>query len=44
MKFIAALSALVFLTACNTIQGIGQDMVVLGDTLENAATDNEAQE
>jgi len=37
MKYILAIVALLAITGCNTIQGIGQDIEALGSGLEEAA-------
>lgn len=42
-KFILALIALVTLSACNTMQGAGQDVSAAGDALTNEAQETQQE-
>lgn len=39
MRILALIAALVTLSACNTVEGVGQDIKAGGQAIENAAQD-----
>lgn len=39
MRILALIAALVTLSACNTVEGVGQDIKAGGQAIENAAND-----